>query len=482
MSSENISIEEQIARRVEIITSPLELAKEAKILNATTSQIIQYELWPHLVEFIRVIYNNPLIICAKSKQVGVSWTLALMALHWCYKTGTNVIELSAGEREATTLLDKSRFILDHLPPYLQLTRIYDGASLMGFTNHSRIHTLPSTKNAGVGETASLVIMDENEFHEYASENYANIKPAVDAGAHMVIVSTIDPTRIDTHFRMLLQGALNGRNNFKPLFFDCFVVPGRDEEWYERTRMDYPLEWQFTHNYPRTLEEALSPITGRSVFDANMLTKMNVRDPMETKQGVTHIYFRSTPGIDYIAGVDIAEGRGGDYSVLWIEGKQGFSRELCAVIHSNLIQPDTFAYMSYDLLREYHTPMVIGGADALGNTFLKYLVDMGYPRGRIYCSDKKKEKLGYQETAFTQERDLLALEKTLRTGYLQIAYKPAILELLSYQYKEKKDRAEPAEGAHNDLVSAMMKCNWGFLQHIGRNDKITISYSKTWKGG
>ena len=81
MSSENISIEEQIARRVEIITSPLELAKEAKILNATTSEIISYELWPHLVEFIRVIYNNPLIICAKSKQVGVSWTLALMALH-----------------------------------------------------------------------------------------------------------------------------------------------------------------------------------------------------------------------------------------------------------------------------------------------------------------------------------------------------------------------------------------------------------------
>ena len=120
MSSENISVEEQIARRLECVANPLNLAKEAKILNATTSEIIQYKLWPHLTEFIRVIYNNPLIICAKSKQVGVSWTLALMALHWCYKTGTNVIELSAGEREATMLLDKSRFILDHLPPYLQL--------------------------------------------------------------------------------------------------------------------------------------------------------------------------------------------------------------------------------------------------------------------------------------------------------------------------------------------------------------------------
>ena len=476
--SSEVTIEEQIGRRLEVIASPLELAKEAKILNATTSQIVQYELWSHLVEFIKIVWNNPLVIVIKSKQIGISWTLALLALHWCYKVGTNVIEISNGERAAADLLDKSRFILEHLPSYLQLTRVHDGASLMGFSNHSRIHTLPSTSDAGIGETASLVVMDENDFHEYAQENYANIKPTVDAGAHMVVVSTRNPMGIDSHFIKLYNGALSGKNNFKPLFFGCFVVPGRDDEWYEKTRMDYPLEWQFTHNYPRTLEEALSPITGRSVFGD---LRQETRPPIETRLGAEHIYFRPAVGVDYIAGADIAEGRGGDYSVLWIEGKQGLSRELCAVIHSNLIQPDTFAYMSYELLKEYHTPMVIGGADAFGNSFLKYLVDLGYPRGRIYCSDKKKEKLGYQETAFTQERDLLALEKAIRTGALRIAYKPAILELLSYQYKEKKDRAEPEGGAHNDLVMAAVKANFGFSLHRGE-DKIQITYSRTWRGG
>ena len=474
MLSENISIAEQISRRLEVIASPLNLAREAKILNSTTMEIIQYQLWPHLVEFICAVWNNPLVLALKSKQVGISWALALLARHWCYRTGANVIEISNGERAAIDLLDKSRFIEDHLPSYLQLTRVHDGASLMSFSNHSRIHTLPSTPDAGIGETGSLVIGDENDFHEYAQENYANIKPTVDAGAHLVFVSTRNPMNIDSHFIELYNGALNGKNNFIPLFFDCFSVPGRDQEWYEKTKMDYPLEWQFTHNYPRTLEEALSPITGRSVFSD---LKMETRPAVETRQGVVHIYFRPTPGVDYIAGADIAEGRGGDYSVLWIEGKQGLSRELCAVIHSNLIQPDTFAFMSYDLLKEYHTPMVIGGADAFGGMFLKYLIDIGYPRGRIYCSDKKKEKLGYQETGSTQERDLLALEKTIRTGILRIAYKPAIQELLSYQYKEKKGRAEPAEGRHNDLVMAAMKANFGFTLHRG-GDKVTISYPTT----
>ena len=476
-----LSVEEQIGRRVEIMASPLKLARVAKIINATTSDVIQYEVWAHLEEFMREVWNNPLVIVLKSKQVGVSWCLALLALHWCYKGGTNVIEISNGERAAIDLLDKSRFIDDHLPSYLRLKRVHDGTSLISYSNHSRIHTLPSTVEAGLGETASLVIMDENDFHEYAQENYANIKPTVDAGAHMVVVSTRNPLNIDSHFLKLYNGALAGKNNFKPLFFGCFAVPGRDEDWYEKTKMDYPLEWQFTHNYPRTLEEALSPITGHSVFDANVLSKMEIKGPLETRP-FTDIYHYSSIGIDYVAGADIGGGGGGDYSVLWIEGKQGLSRELCAVMRSNSVQIDTFASTAYDLLREYFSPMIVCGArgDAYGTSFLKYLIDLQYPRSRIYSTDPKKEKLGYQETEFTQERDILALEKTIRTGQLRIPYKPAIVELLSYQFKEKKGRMAPAEGAHNDIVMAAAKANFGFTLSHG-SDKITISYSRTWQG-
>ena len=59
---------------------------------------------------------------------------------------------------------------------------------------------------------------------------------------------------------------------------------------------------------------------------------------------------------------MAEGRGGDYSVLWLEAKDGISRELVAVIHSNKILPDMFSFMAYELLCEYYKPRVICGAD------------------------------------------------------------------------------------------------------------------------
>jgi len=125
-------------------------------------------------------------------------------------------------------------------------------------------------------------------------------------------------------------------------------------------------------------------------------------------------------------------------------------------------------------------MLICGArgDAYGASFLKDLIALEYPRSRIYCSDPKKEKLGYMER--NQEEDILALEKTIRTGHLQIPYKPAIVELMNYQFKEKKDRIEPVEGGHNDVVMAMAKANFGFTLPRGGN-KITVSYSKTWQG-
>ncbi|MCJ7828630.1 MAG: hypothetical protein MUP81_02685, partial [Dehalococcoidia bacterium] len=422
-AGDELPIIEQIGQKIDAI-DPINFCKYIKILDATSNQIVSYELWPHLVYVIRAIYKWKLVIILKPKQVGISWTLAVVALQWCDKTATNVIEISKGEDQAIDLLAKSAFIESQLPKYLQHEKDHEGAYLLHFKNkHSRIHTLPSTQSAGLGETGSLVICDENEFHPYATENWGHLKPTIDAGAHCVVVSTADPTTIDSHFKILYRGARKGKgiypipgvnlmvnegevpgdNGFFPIFLGCDVRPGRTKEWFEEIKKTYYLDWQFRADYPKTEEEALSPITGRTVFDTNILQKLQQEalKEEEIRQGVIHIFHRPKIGVQYIAGVDMAEGRGGDYSVLWIEGRDGLSRELVAVIHSNHILPDTFSYMSYELLKEYFSPKVIGGADAFGTRFLEDLVVHGYDRGKIYSSDKKREKLGYIESAKTR---------------------------------------------------------------------------------
>lgn len=497
MAENELPVIEQIQNKIDII-DPIKFFKHVKILDATSNQIINYQMWPHLEYIIRAIYRFPLVIILKAKQIGVSWTLAGIGCHLCYKTATNVIEISKGEDQAVDLLGKSKFLESQLPEHLRLKKDHTGAYLVHFEKtHSRIHTLPSTQDAGLGETGSIVFWDENEFHPYAKENWGHLKPTIDAGAKGVVVSTADPTTLDSHFKILYRGARKGSfypiegvnlmvnegeevgdNGFFPIFVGYDCRPGRDEEWYEAVKKTYYMEWQFKADYPRTEEEALSPISGRVVFDPPTLQKLqNEALEAEVRQGVVHI-FHNPRMIQYIAGVDMAEGRGGDYSVLWIEGRDGLSRELCAVIHSNHILPDTFAYMSYELLKEYHFPRVIGGADAFGSRFLEDLVVLGYDRGKIYCSDEKREKLGYQETGKTRDKDIVEIERALRNG-LKIHYKPAIKEFFAFQWKGS--RAEAAEGSHDDLVMAACRANYGFTEYKVGSQKITVTYPNSWRG-
>jgi hypothetical protein len=475
------NIQLQLEEYASCIGDPFEFFKHVKILDATTNAVIDARVEEHNRRLIKSVYQNQLTIVLKSKQAWVSWTLAGIGIHWAYRMGAKVLYISSGQDAAIELLLKSRLIYTYLPKFLQQDLEHDGSELLGFKGtHSKIKSLPSTKDAGIGYTASLVVCDENEFHTYDKENYSAIEPTIRAGGHLVVVSTADPTNIDSHFKSLWRAAPD--NGFHKIFIGCLDVPGRDEEWYEETKKRYALDWQFKANYPRTEEEALSPISGRSVFDANRLQKMleKCHEPEEDR-GAVKIYVPPKIGVQYMVGADIAEGSGNDYSVVWIEGKEGLERELCAVIHTNLMDVDTFAYTALKLLDEYFNPYVICGADSYGGRFLDRLVDLGYRRDRIYSS--KKDKLGYQETSRTQFDDLVDLTSAINAG-LHIYYKPAIEELFAMQYVDTPGKAkmQVAKGSHDDLVYSMTKCNWGFNHYLGIGERrIKTTYSKTWRG-
>ena len=495
----DLSVIEQISESLET-KDPLKFFEHVKILDATTNQIMSYQMWPHLEYVIKAVHKWPLIIILKAKQVGVSWTFGVLAVLWCDKTGANVIEISKGEDQAADLLAKSKFVEENLPKHLQHERDKDGTFLIHFkSKQSRIHTVASTITAGLGETASLALCDEHEFHPYAKENWGHLKPTIDAGAHCIVGSTADPTNIDSNFKVIYRGAREGMGDYYPIpgvnlmvnegevpgpngFFPIFIGydcrPGRDADWYDRTLKTYDLDWQFKANYPRTEEEALSPILGRTVFDGVSLQRMQQNAIKEEEiRGAVHIFRRPQMGVQYMAGVDMAEGRGGDSSVLWIEGKDGIGRELCAVIHSNHILPDAFAFLSYELLKEYFNPRVIGGATPYEKEFYDNILALSYDRSKIYSSDKKREKLGLQESGDSRANLLVQMEKSIR-GNLQIHYTPAIKEFFAFQYADN-GKMEVAAGAHDDLVMAACKANFGFREFKYANQSVTVSYPSTW---
>ena len=475
MIGEELSIDEQIAQYIEATTNPFKFLKYVRILDAERNEIILFEPWEHLINLLSLFLKHRLIVVLKTKQAGMSWLLAAYAVWTCYKTGANVLMISRGENEAADLLGKSKFIHSQLPRWLQLEKEHDGMTMISFKSpKSRIVALSSAASSGVGQTSSLVIRDELDFQKEAESNFASLMATIVAGGQMIDVSTRDKTAVNSHFIQEYMRAKRGENDFYPVFLPYNVRPGRTEEWYKEEERKYPIRDFFLANFPRTEEEALSSISQRGLFDIKLLDELikNEKSPLETRYGTTRIYHRPKVGTDYIAGADIAEGRGGDYSVLWIEGREGLQRELVSIIRTNLLTIDLFAYQSFELLREYFNPFLICGNDAFGLNYLDNLLKLGYTN--IYYEDRVRNKPGYPD-AFTSDKrrnTFLDLDKALRAG-LVIRDKEALIDFVNFQITEA-GRFEAARNAYDDCVCAAAKCNagWGLRKPP---HKITVSY-------
>lgn len=430
--------------------------KYVKIKDATTQSIVDFEMWNHLKLLIYSIIYYKLVVLLKTKQIGCSWTAAAFHLWLCYHDATNVLCLSKGEDDAAELLDKSRFINSRLPNNLQLKVGHDGHTMMTFPDtNSKIIALPSTEDAGAGWTGTHVTRDELDMHKYADENYGNIKPTIDAGASELAMSTSKRIKANSHFKQVYNLARKGKSNYKSLFFPFHVRPGRDWSWYLEKEKDYPVKYLFEQAYPITEEDALSGVAGIGLFDRERLEELleAVMLPKRQPNENTYIYHPYNSKYQYYAGGDAAEGRGGDYSCIWIEGTDGMRRWLAAILHSNNMPPDMFGLRAYNLLCDYARPYLVMDNDTWGIMVMDNLDKAGY-RDHIYSTDEKGDKLGYGDFRKNRDKDLENFAKSVRDGLI-IEHEPAVDEMFGWSIDKGK---YVSDQPHDDMVSAAAKAN------------------------
>lgn len=319
--------------------------------------IRQFDTWPHLFEAAREFEKNDRIVWLKSRQIGATTISAAYALYTCYKDQAQILLVSQGEEDAQEFLTKVKLVWEHLPPDLQLKMKADSKSALEFENGSRVRALPSTTKSGHGRTATLVIMDEADFHEYFSAQYGAITPTVDrtAGAKMFIISKSSPRSVESPFKTLYREAELGKNRFHPIFHAWDVVPGRTKRWLEDVRAEALDPVEFEKNYPNSAEEALSAPKGLASFDHKMLDFMKqfTQPPVE-QDGVINIYQHRTVGAKYMAGSDTSHGVGADYSVTVIMDRD--TGTIVADIISNTLDPQGFAFETIRMLERYNKPL------------------------------------------------------------------------------------------------------------------------------
>lgn len=440
----------------------VKILERSQIHAGVAGGAVPFQKWEYLTELARSFTEDRLVSVLKARQLGFSWTVAAYAA-WLatFSTGANILMISRGQTEAFALLDKVRFIYKNLPPHWQLPLSPDSRSEIGIPQMSvKIAALPSTEDAGRSETASVVIQDEADFHEYHAQNYAAVKPTVDAGGQMIMGSTSNKRHMQTLFKELYRNA--PENGWKRVFIPWSARPGRDEKWYEGVKDTVPAidlegmspEQYMEQEYPGEETEALAPPRAQSIFDRDMIAQMteDCADPVRVV-GPANIYQEPRAARRYVAGTDVASGVGMDYSVTVV--LDAISGVVVADLVSNTLQPEDFSVASCELLEVYYNPEW-GIENNFSDTVITIARDLNYPRlyrRRVGRGKQVRREYGWKTDRMSRQQMFDELRASFNAGHLTVPNRYGLNEF-STIIAAPGEKPQAMGGTHDDYVMAL----------------------------
>ncbi len=215
-----------------------------------------FKLWAAQAELLAAMDAEPRLLILKARQLGISWLCCAYALHMClFKPNRLVLTFSIGQEEANEMMRRITAMYDRLPDAIKVAHpiAKRNTEEIAWQNGSAIHALPSRKSAGSGYTASLIILDEFAKNENASKLYTAVKPTIDGGGKMIILSTANGA--GNLFHDMVERSKEGASRFAFRFLPWQARPGRDQAWYASVEADAVDSSLMRQEYPATADEA-----------------------------------------------------------------------------------------------------------------------------------------------------------------------------------------------------------------------------------
>ena len=136
------------------------------------------------------------------------------------------------------------------------------------------------------------------------------------------------------YHKLYEGAQNQKNEYQPYTINWWDVPGRDEVWKKQTIAN-TSELQFEQEFGNSFLG-----TGNTLISANCLLGLQGHDALWTRENV-HLYQEPQKDSQYIMTVDVARGRGQDYSTFSIFDVSTKPFRQVGIYRDNMISPLLF---------------------------------------------------------------------------------------------------------------------------------------------
>ena len=269
-------------------------------------------------------------VCVASRQVGKTICSSIfIAWYVLFNFDKNALILSNKGATTREIIDKGKTILEHLPFFLKPGIVKYDVFNSKFDNGCRIIGQSTTKKAAIGFTIHLLFMDEFAHipHNFVNTFYENVYPTVSASANSKVIITSTPNGFNK-FYDIYSVAEKGLSEYVPFRVDWWHVPGRDEEWMQKEIANLGSEEAFNRQYGNQFIASssllLSPASLKKIGDGQ--TEYIFKDVIEMEDiDTSYDGLVWAPDFDiesieeednyWLFSIDLAEGNGGDYSVI-----------------------------------------------------------------------------------------------------------------------------------------------------------------------
>lgn len=297
----------------------------------TDNGVQKVKLREYQKELLRDFQNNRFNIVLASRQMGKTVTASIFNAWYLTFNYDKTTLLLANKSESTKeIIDKAKVVIENLPFFMKPGIIKYDVMNVRSDNGCRLVGQSTTAKSGIGFTIHNLYLDEfAHVHPTIVDSfYENVYPTLSASKISRINITSTPNGFNKFYEIFAD-AEQGKNEYKATRIDWWQHPDRDDAWYQRELSNLGSEDAFNRQYGNEFTSSssllLSPGTMKSIRKNAKKFIWHDLEEFENIHIDTEGFLGFDPDFDiesaadsdkyYLFSVDIAEGNGGDYSVI-----------------------------------------------------------------------------------------------------------------------------------------------------------------------
>lgn len=422
----------------------------AKVISLDKG-LVPFGLYPYQRDMFNHFKDNRFSVVLACRQSGKSISSVIFILWYAIFHPEKTIAILANKGStAREMLGRLTLALENLPFFLQpgCTAVNKGS--IEFANNSKIIAASTSSSSIRGFSANLVFLDEFAFVQNDSEFYTSTYPVISSGKSTKIIITSTANGVGNVFHKIWEGAVQSTNQFKPFRIDWWDVPGRDEQWKKET-IENTSELQFEQEFGNSFLN-----TGNTLISGDKLLGLRAKPPLYEQDSVK-VYERPIPDHDYMIFVDVAKGRGQDYSTFTIIDVSVKPFKQVAVFRNNTMSPLLYPNIIYKYARTYYDAYVVIESNDAGQVVCNGLYhEIEYEN--VYVeSAVKADSIGVNMTRKIKRIGTSTLKDLVENDKIELVDADTISELSTFVTKGTS--FEASKNNHDDLVMNLVLFSW-----------------------